>query len=94
MRRLFACEMPDWSDPRGRGGVRISPRPASSATTLLPRANAARIWDRTPGTAPPVQMGNQMGMVFTQSAYIARTPARNQREASSLRPVTPFIHRR
>src|SRR5207245_154893 len=30
------------------------------------RAIAARIWDRTPGTAPPVQMANQMGMVFSK----------------------------
>src|SRR5215471_5776645 len=30
------------------------------------RAIAARIWDRTPGTAPPVQMANQMGMVFSR----------------------------
>jgi hypothetical protein len=26
------------------------------------RATAARVWDRTPGTAPPVQMANQLGM--------------------------------
>ena len=30
------------------------------------RAIAARIWDRTPGTAPPVQMANQLGMVFAK----------------------------
>jgi pimeloyl-ACP methyl ester carboxylesterase len=30
------------------------------------RAIAARIWDRTPGTAPPVQMANQVGMVFSR----------------------------
>ena len=30
------------------------------------RAIAARIWDRTPGTSPPVQMANQMGMVFSK----------------------------
>src|SRR5207245_420890 len=30
------------------------------------RAIAARIWDRTPGTAPPVQMANQMGIVFSK----------------------------
>lgn len=29
------------------------------------RTIAARIWDRTPGTAPPVQMANQFGMVFS-----------------------------
>jgi len=30
------------------------------------RAIAARIWDRTPGTAPPTQMANQLGMVFAK----------------------------
>jgi hypothetical protein len=30
------------------------------------RANAERIWDRTPGTEPAVQMANQMGMVFAK----------------------------
>jgi pimeloyl-ACP methyl ester carboxylesterase len=30
------------------------------------RAIAARIWDRTPGTAPPIQMANQLGMVFAK----------------------------
>ena len=30
------------------------------------RAIAARIWDRTPSTAAPVQMANQIGMVFAK----------------------------
>jgi pimeloyl-ACP methyl ester carboxylesterase len=30
------------------------------------RAIAGRIWDRTPGTAPPTQMANQLGMVFAK----------------------------
>ncbi len=30
------------------------------------RATAERIWDRTPGTEPAVQMANQMGMVFAK----------------------------
>src|SRR5262249_19840867 len=30
------------------------------------RAIAARIWDRTPGTEPAVQMANQMGMMFSR----------------------------
>jgi pimeloyl-ACP methyl ester carboxylesterase len=30
------------------------------------RAIAARIWDRTPGTAPAIQMANQLGMVFAK----------------------------
>ena len=45
------------------------PAPTSSATTPSLRARTPpRIWDRTPGAAPPVQMGNQMGMVFSESA--------------------------
>src|SRR5229473_668925 len=40
---------------------------AFSALTLAgTRAVAARIWDRTPGTAPPIQMANQLGMVFAK----------------------------
>jgi pimeloyl-ACP methyl ester carboxylesterase len=30
------------------------------------RSIAGRIWDRTPGTTPRVQMANQMGMVFSK----------------------------
>ena len=30
------------------------------------RTIAARTWDRTSGTAPPVQMANQLGMVFSK----------------------------
>ena len=30
------------------------------------RVTAERIWDRTPGTEPAVQMANQMGMVFSK----------------------------
>jgi pimeloyl-ACP methyl ester carboxylesterase len=30
------------------------------------RAIAVRIWDRTPGTAHPTQMANQLGMVFAK----------------------------
>ena len=33
---------------------------------VIARETAARVWDRTPGTAPPVQMANQMGMVFSR----------------------------
>ena len=34
--------------------------PAAACTT------AERIWDRTPGTEPAVQMANQLGMVFAK----------------------------
>ena len=41
-------------------------RPNAKTATAAARAIAARIWDRTPGTAPPVQMANQLGMVFSR----------------------------
>lgn len=66
MSRMFAHPMPDWSDRAavvafaGAGAELLGDDPAAA------RAIAARIWDRTPGTAPPVQMANQMGMVFSK----------------------------
>jgi pimeloyl-ACP methyl ester carboxylesterase len=33
---------------------------------IAAHAIAARIWDRTPGTAAPIQMANQLGMVFAK----------------------------
>ncbi|MGW2914735.1 alpha/beta fold hydrolase [Streptomyces asoensis] len=32
---------------------------------MVARATAARVWDRTPGTAPPVQTADRLGMVFS-----------------------------
>ena len=66
MTRLFARPMPDWSDREAvahfaAGGAEIRGDDAVAA-----RAVAARIWDRTPGTAPPVQMANQLGLVFAK----------------------------
>ncbi len=66
MRRLFAQPIPDWTDrdavaeyAAARAGIR-------GDDPVAARAIAARIWDRTPGTAPPVQMANQMAMVFSK----------------------------
>ena len=64
MERLFARPMPDWTD---RGSV--AEFAAAGAEILgddpvAARAIAARIWDRTPGTASPVQLANQLGIVF------------------------------
>ncbi|MFJ3791351.1 alpha/beta fold hydrolase [Kitasatospora sp. NPDC090091] len=66
MSRLFARPMPDWTD---RGAV--AEFAAAGAQILgddpaAAHAVAARIWDRTPGTAPPVQMANQLGLVFSK----------------------------
>ncbi|MEE1823979.1 alpha/beta hydrolase [Streptomyces sp. BE20] len=66
MSRLFARPMPDWTDREA-----VAEFAATGAAILGDdpdgaRAVAARIWDRTPGTAPPVQMANQMGLVFSK----------------------------
>jgi pimeloyl-ACP methyl ester carboxylesterase len=66
MKRLFSHPMPDWSDRAA-----VAEFAAARAETLgddpaAARTTAERIWDRTPGTQPAVQMANQMGMVFSK----------------------------
>src|SRR6266487_3758774 len=66
MKRLFTRPMPDWTDREA-----VAEFAAAGAEILgddpgAARAIAARIWDRTPGTAPPIQMANQLGMVFAK----------------------------
>ena len=66
MDRLFSRSMPDWSDrdavtEYAAGGAEILGDDPAAA-----RAVAERIWDRTPGTLPAVQMANQLGMVFAR----------------------------
>jgi pimeloyl-ACP methyl ester carboxylesterase len=64
MGRLFSRPAPDWSDRAAvteyaAGGAEILGDDPAAA-----RAVAGRIWDRTPGTEPAVQMANQLGLVF------------------------------
>ncbi|MFD5461747.1 alpha/beta fold hydrolase [Kitasatospora sp. NPDC127059] len=64
--RLFARPMPDWGD---RGAVMEFAAVGAEIRGDDPaaaRALAARIWDRTPGIAPPVQLANQLGLVFSR----------------------------
>lgn len=66
MRRLFSRPMPDWSDraavaEHAAGGAEILGDDPYAARTI-----ATRKWDRTPGTAPAVQMANQLGTVFAK----------------------------
>jgi pimeloyl-ACP methyl ester carboxylesterase len=66
MDRLFARPMPGWSDRAA-----VAEYAAASAEILgndatAARATAERIFDRTPGTEPAVQMANQLGMVFSK----------------------------
>ena len=79
MRRLFSRPMPDWSDraavaEHAAGGAEILGDDPYAARMI-----ATRIWDRTPSTAPAVQMANQLGMVFAKldcEPRLARSPAR------------------
>ncbi len=65
MRRLFAHPMPDWSDRDAVAAFAAARATILGDDPVAARQVAARIWDRTPGTQPPVQMANQMGMVFS-----------------------------
>jgi pimeloyl-ACP methyl ester carboxylesterase len=66
MSRLFAHPMPDWTDREAVAEFAADRAEILGDDPVAARAIAARIWDRTPGTAPPVQMANQMGMVFSK----------------------------
>ncbi|MGW0903376.1 alpha/beta fold hydrolase [Streptomyces sp. NPDC002853] len=66
MSRLFARPMPDWSDREAVAEYAAAGAEILGNDPVAARETAARIWDRTPGTAPPVQMANQMGMVFSR----------------------------
>lgn len=66
MKRRFALPKPDWSDRAA-----VAEFAAAAAAVLgddpgAARATAGRIFDRTPGTAPSVQMANQLGTVFAR----------------------------
>ena len=64
MARLFALPMPDWADREAVAEFGAARAAVLGDDPAAARAVAARIWDRTPGTAPEAQMANQMGMVF------------------------------
>lgn len=66
MRRLFGQPMPDWADRAAVANFAAFRAETLGDDPVTARAIAARIWDRTPGTAPAVQMANQLGMVFSR----------------------------
>ncbi|MFI6607841.1 alpha/beta fold hydrolase [Streptomyces sp. NPDC050507] len=66
MSRLFARPMPDWTDRHAVAEFAATGAEILGNDPAAARATSGRIWDRTPGTAPPVQMANQMGMVFSR----------------------------
>ena len=66
MRRLFACPMPDWTDREAVADFASARADILGDDPIAAHAIAERIWDRTPSNAAPVQMANQMGMVFSK----------------------------
>jgi pimeloyl-ACP methyl ester carboxylesterase len=66
MSRLFARPMPDWSDREAVAEFAATSAEILGNDPVAARATAAHIWDRTPGTAPPIQMANQLGLVFSR----------------------------
>ncbi len=66
MDRLFSRSMPDWSDRAAVAEYAAAGAEILGDDPAAARATAERIWDRTPGTEPAVQMANQMGMVFSK----------------------------
>ena len=66
MSRLFARPMPDWADRTAVADFAAVGAEILGDDPVVARLTAERMWDRTPGTTPPVQMANQMGMVFSR----------------------------
>jgi pimeloyl-ACP methyl ester carboxylesterase len=66
MSRLFARPMPDWTDREAVADYAASGAEIRGDDPVAARTIAARIWDRTPSTARPIQMANQLGMVFAK----------------------------
>jgi pimeloyl-ACP methyl ester carboxylesterase len=58
--------MPDWTDREAVAEFVAAGAEILGDDPVAARATAARVWDRAPGTTRPVQMANQMGMVFAR----------------------------
>ena len=65
MSRLFARPMPDWTDREAVAAFVAAGAEILGNDPEAARAIAGRTWDRTPGTTAPLQMANQLGMVFS-----------------------------
>ena len=66
MSRLFVRPVPDWADREAVAEFAAAGAEILGNDPVAARAIAARIWDRTPGTAPAVQLANQLGLVFSR----------------------------
>jgi pimeloyl-ACP methyl ester carboxylesterase len=66
MKRVSTLPMPDWTDRDAVAKFAAARAEIRGDDPVAARAVAARIWDRTPGTAAPTQMANQLGVVFAK----------------------------
>ncbi|MFJ6623200.1 alpha/beta fold hydrolase [Kitasatospora sp. NPDC091335] len=66
MSRLFARPVPDWTDREAVAEFAAAGAEIRGDDPVAARTTAARVWDRTPGTAPPLQLANQLGLVFSR----------------------------
>ena len=66
MGRLFSRSMPDWSERDAVAEFAADGAEILGDDPAAARVAAARKWDRTPGTAPAVQLANQLGVVFSR----------------------------
>jgi pimeloyl-ACP methyl ester carboxylesterase len=66
MTALFSRPMPDWADRTAVATFAADGAELLGNDPEQARVTAARIWDRTPSTAPAVQQANQLGMVFAR----------------------------
>ncbi|MGW0041892.1 alpha/beta fold hydrolase [Rhodococcus sp. NPDC003348] len=66
MARAFARPKPDWSDRASVAEFAAAGAEILGNDPAAARVTAERIWDRTPGTDPAIQMANQLGMVFSK----------------------------
>ncbi|MFG2309416.1 alpha/beta fold hydrolase [Streptomyces sp. NPDC048566] len=64
--RLFARPLPDWTRREAVADFAAEGARILGDDPVAARARAARVWDRTPGTAPAVQLANQLGAVFSR----------------------------
>ncbi|MFC8918092.1 alpha/beta fold hydrolase [Streptomyces sp. NPDC057116] len=66
MGRLFTRPGPDWADREAVAEFAAAGAEILGDDAVAARAIAARVWDRTPGTASPVRMANHLGTVFAR----------------------------
>ena len=71
MKRLFSRPMPDWSDRAAVAEFATADAEILGNDPVAARTTAERIWDRTPGTEPAVQMDSLSETTGSVAALVA-----------------------